>query len=620
MTLQRLMDSILNGLPFVFVYLDDILIASPCLESHRCHVAEVLRILQHNGLVINAAKCVIGASSVEFLGHLVTASGISPLADRVAAIRRFPWPNTIKELQAFLGLVNFYRRFVRSAARLLLPLTAALAGGPAGSTKLKWSATMVAAFGAVKEAVAAACELQHPAPDAELAMATDASSSHIGAVLQQRTAVSGGWKPLAFYSAKLTAAQTKYSAFDRELLAIYLSIRHFRFMLEGRSFTVFTDHRPLLGCLSRVSDPWSARQRRQLSFIAEFAATLRHISGASNVVADTLSRPLAGSVAAVAAAQSPPPQAGSPPVDIRDLAAAQRGCQDCQRAASSPALTVLTAELDGVPVLVDTSSGVFPPLVPASFRRRIFEVVHNLGHAGVRATRRLIASRYVWPGLATDVRTWCRSCQRCAAAKVTSQPKAAVKPIEVPLLRFSHLHVDLVGPLPTSREGYTHLFMVIDRSTRWCEAIPLKSTAAEDCAAALIAGWVARFGVPAILTSDRGPQFSSAVWAAFTAKLGIRHTMATAYHPQCNGMVERLHRRLKEALKARLAAADLPDHLPWVMLGVRATPREDSGISAAELVYGAPLTLPGALIVAPERPPEYFLQLFLSRLSSFSPL
>jgi Reverse transcriptase (RNA-dependent DNA polymerase) len=107
MTFQRLMDSILNGLPYVFVYLDDILIASPCLKSHRRHVAEVLRILQHNGLVINAAKCVFGATSVEFLGHLVTASGISPLADRVAAIRRFPRPNTIKELQAFLGLVNF---------------------------------------------------------------------------------------------------------------------------------------------------------------------------------------------------------------------------------------------------------------------------------------------------------------------------------------------------------------------------------------------------------------------------------------------------------------------------------------------------------------------------------
>jgi Integrase core domain len=150
--------------------------------------------------------------------------------------------------------------------------------------------------------------------------------------------------------------------------------------------------------------------------------------------------------------------------------------------------------------------------------------------------------------------------------------------------------------------------------------VPLKSTAAEDCAAALIAGWIARFGVPAAITSDRGPQYTSAVWAAFTAKLGVHHHMTTAYHPQSNGLVERLHRRLKEALKARLAGASWPDHLPWVLLGLRSSPREDSGLSSAELVYGAPLALPGVMVAAQEQLPEYFIQLFLSRLSSFSPL
>jgi hypothetical protein len=109
MTFQRLMDGVLNGLPHVFVYLDDILIASPCLQSHQRHVAEVLHILQNNGLVINTAKCIFGAAAVDFLGHRVSSTGISPLADRVAAIQSFPQPTTIKELQSFLGLVNFYR-------------------------------------------------------------------------------------------------------------------------------------------------------------------------------------------------------------------------------------------------------------------------------------------------------------------------------------------------------------------------------------------------------------------------------------------------------------------------------------------------------------------------------
>jgi transposase InsO family protein len=134
-----------------------------------------------------------------------------------------------------------------------------------------------------------------------------------------------------------------------------------------------------------------------------------------------------------------------------------------------------------------------------------------------------------------------------------------------------------------------YIFTVIDWSTHWAEAIPLASVAAADCTDALITGWIARFGVPSQLTSDRGVQFVSAVWAALMRRLGIRHNMTVAYHPQSNGAVERFHRRLKDALRARAAAADWPLHLPWVLLGLRAAPREDSGVSAAELVYGAPL-------------------------------
>jgi Integrase zinc binding domain len=166
----------------------------------------------------------------------------------------------------------------------------------------------------------------------------------------------------------------------------------------------------------------------------------------------------------VAAAQTRP--ASSPPVNVQELAAAQANCPDCKRAASSPVLRVLSVKLEDTNILVDVSSGVFRPLVPASFRRPIFDAVHSLAHAGERAPRRMIASRYLWPGLAADVRCWCRECVEYAAAKVTRRNKTAVQPIAVPLLKFSHLHIDLVGPFPCSAEGYTHLFTITDRSTR----------------------------------------------------------------------------------------------------------------------------------------------------------
>jgi transposase InsO family protein len=178
----------------------------------------------------------------------------------------------------------------------------------------------------------------------------------------------------------------------------------------------------------------------------------------------------------------------------------------------------------------------------------------------------------VWRGLAADIIQWCRDCQFCQRVKPSPQPKSAVQPIAVPIQHFLHVHMDLVGPLPVSADDYAYLLMAIDRSTCWAEAIPLKATSAADCAEAFISGWVARFSVPATLTSDRGVQFTSSFWAAVMSRLGVRHNTTTAFHPQSNGMVECFHWRLKEALKARTASSDWPAHLAWVMLGLRVAP------------------------------------------------
>ena len=153
-----------------------------------------------------------------------------------------------------------------------------------------------------------------------------------------------------------------------------------------------------------------------------------------------------------------------------------------------------------------------------------------------------------------------------------------IQSIPIPDRLFSHIHVDLVGPLPLSN-GYSHLFTIIDRSTRWAEAIPLSATSTKDCVEALLHQWVSRFGVPASLTSDRGSQFTSAVWAELCTRLGIQHAATTAYHPQANGMIERCHRQIKDALRSHLAGVDWYHHLPWVLLGLRSAPKEDSAVS-----------------------------------------
>jgi hypothetical protein len=180
----------------------------------------------------------------------------------------------------------------------------------------------------------------------------------------------------------------------------------------------------------------------------------------------------------------------------------------------------------------------------------------------------------------------CRECQQCQRGKVHKQPAAPVQAIPVPARKFSHVHVDLVGPLPASSDGHVYLLTIIDRSTRWFEAVPLRNMEASTCVEAFIANWVARFGVPETVTTDRGTLFTSALWSSACTSLGIKHVLTTAYHPQSNGMVERVHRQLKDALRAHGAGPAWHSHLPWVLLGLRAAPKEDSAVSSAELITG----------------------------------
>ncbi len=171
---------------------------------------------------------------------------------------------------------------------------------------------------------------------------------------------------------------------------------------------------------------------------------------------------------------------------------------------------------------------------------------------------------------------------------MTSQPAAPVQPIDVPAKRFNHVYIDLVRPLPVTEDGSTYLLTMVDRTICWLEAVTLRSIEAAACADAFIGTWVARYGVPAVVTTNRGLQFTSAVWAALCQRLNIDHITTTAYHPQSNGMIERTHRQLKDAFRSRLAG------LSWALMGLRVAPKEESVVSLAELVFGTPSPCPAS--------------------------
>jgi len=252
-------------------------------------------------------------SSLSFLGHKVDAAGISPLQKHVTALQQFPPPSDLKQLQRFLGMINFYRRFLPGIAGILQPLTDLLRGNP---KTLLWSGAAATAFVAAKEALLGCTPLAHPLPDAVISLAVDASDTHVGGVLQQLASLSTlskpSWQPLSFFSRKLSEAELKYSTFDRELLAAYSAVKHFRFLLEGRRFTLLTDHKPLVSAMTRVSPPSSNRVGRHLAYVSEFTTDLRYIEGKHNVVADALSRPSAVLPQAVGTPKAPPQRVSAP--------------------------------------------------------------------------------------------------------------------------------------------------------------------------------------------------------------------------------------------------------------------------------------------------------------------
>ena len=385
-------------------------------------------------------------------------------------------------------------------------------------------------------------------------------------------------------SRQLQPSEKTYSTFDRELLAVYLAIKHFHHFVEGREFAVFTDHKPLTVSLSSNSDRYTPHQICHMDYISQFTTNIQHVSGNDNPVADALSRVGVNTL-------SPQP----PVVDFKAMAAAQQENPEIQQfeaPGSSLSLQPMPVPTSDTTILCDVSTGTPRPYVPFSFRKLIFNSLHSFSHPGVRVTQRLITKRYVWPNINSDVRKWARSCSQCQRSKIHRHTVSPLATFATPDARFDQLHVDIVGPLPPS-QGFRYLLTCVDRFTRWPEAIPIPESTAPTVAQAFVTCWISRFGVPSTITTDRGAQFESSLWQELMKLLGSKRIRTTAYHPSSNGLVEHFHRQLKAAIKATPEPTHWVSALPLVLLGIRAGLKQDIGCSTAELVYGTTLRLPG---------------------------
>ena len=581
-TFQRMMDKIFAKLSCVFVYIDDILVFSDDEQSHMQDLESVFQILTDNNLKISLPKCLFNVKQLDFLGYNISSEGLKPTSQKLTILSEFPYPKDSHSLRRFLGMIGFYRKLIPNYAKIVYPLSECMRNNP-NLKSLNLTEVEKQSFDNIKCVLSKVTALSHPRSDVtHYQLVTDSSSYAVGAALHQM--VNSEPIPIGFFSKKLSQAQSKYSTFDRELLAAYLSIIHFKHQIEGRNVVLLTDHKPLCTAFTSINPSKSDRQQRHLSLLTEYLSDVSFIKGSQNVVADCLSRP-----------------ANAIFIDACDLSEiAREQSNDIEIKGYSERLKPYKITHDDLTVLCDISTPYPRPYVPISVRKSIFHNLHDISHPGIRGTSKLIKARYFWPFMDKTIKQWCSECVFCQESKINKHVHSSVQNFDLPSDRFQTIHIDIVGPLPSVRNRnnmysspYKYLLTMIDRATRWLEVYPLSDITAKNVALAFVEGWVARFGVPLHVITDRGTQFESELFSELSNIVGFSRLRTTAYHPQCNGLIERAHRTFKTAIISKKQSWLIS--LPVILLGLRSIPNE-SGYSPFTAVTGTSILLPQIMI------------------------
>ena len=589
---QRSMSQLLKDIPGVFLYLDDILVKGSNKREHLENLRQVLTKLQAAGLKLSIEKCCFGVPSVAYLGYVIDREGIHPTQDKVRAITEAPAPTNVSQLRAFLGLLNFYRRFLPQASSMLEPLNRLLQA----KTPWTWGKEQESTFLNCKQTLMNSNVLVHFDPRLPLVVVADSSFYGIGAVLCHL--IDGEERPIYFASRTLTSSERGYSQLEKEALAIVYALRKFHNYLWGQNnFDVVTDHKPLLGIFSpdKIIPPMSSGRIQRWSLLLQaYKFTLRHRSGALLGTADALSRlPL------ISTTDSTPVPADwtnlvhfldSSPVgsaDIKEhtrkdptLSKVMRYCEMGWPAnanvLSAHEFTPYTRRKDELSLQDGCILWGSRVVVPPKLRARLMEELH-MGHSGASRMKELARSYVWWPNLDKNLEELANSCQDCLSLRAMPS-KAELHPWEWPDRPWHRIHVDYAGPV----DG-RYFLVIVDAHSKWVDVYPTSGTTTKETIQCLRHSF-SRFGLPVSIVSDNGPCFISEEFKDFCRKSGVRHITTAVYKPSTNGLAEKMVQTLKKAIRTSKSATQ--DTLDRFLFNYRLTPHTTTGVSPAELMFG----------------------------------
>ena len=586
---QSTMDKILQGIPRTCCYLDDILISARSVAEHNEILEQVFARLLQYGVKVKKPKCQFAQSSVTYLGHVIDVDGVHPTSEKVEAIMNAPSPKNVDELRAWLGMLNYYGRFLNNLSTMLQPLNNLLKKEVAW----EWSSECEAAFKSSKEALSSSRLLVHFDSRKPIVLACDASQYGLGAVISH-VMDDGSEQPIAFASRTLSASEKNYSQLEKEALAIIFGVKKFHKYLYGTTFQLVTDHKPLttiLGPKTGVPTMAASRLQRWAIILAAYRYEIVYKRSSENSNADAMSRVVAGTAEECSDTKVfKVSSIDELPIEAKDIA------KETQR--DTVLSKVYDFVINGWPSSI-TDPELLPffrqqnelsadqqcvirgmrVVIPKIYQENMLDELHK-EHQGISRTRALARSYMWWPKMDTDIEKLIQGCSACQTV-ARSPPKAPLHPWPWTSRVFQRVHVDF-GEFEKQQ-----LFVLVDVHSGWIEVAPMNSTTAEKTIEVLRSIF-GRFGFPEELVSDNGPQFKSDEFQAFMLRCGIKHTLIPPYHPATNGAAERAVGTVKAALAKQMfdaskAHTTLRQRLDSFLLTYRNTPKAALNQSPAEV-------------------------------------
>lgn len=553
--------------PKVFIYLDDIVIVSETLDEHFRLLEEVAARLRKAGLTISVEKSRFCRKQVRYLGYLLTESGLSIESNKLEPILNYPRPKTVREIRRLMGLMGFYQKFIPRYSHLTAPITDLLKK----SKKFRWSEAAEEALVQLKAVLTSAPVLANPDYSRPFIIETDASQLAVGAALLQK--FDEGKRIIGYFSKKLSSTQRKYSATERECLGVLLAVENFRHYIEGSTFIVETDARSITWLFSLSAANANSRLLRWALKLQSYDFTLEYRKGKENILADCLSR--IETIATVDQAyEHLKEQILEDPVNYSQFMV--KSDRIYKYGVDTKKFTDRRYEWKYYP--------------PTQERDETIRIVHEPAHLGYNKTLNALKEKYYWPSMAKDTKRYCRACLPCKTAK---SPNINSTPPMGSQKRFCDhpwqlITLDYVGPFPASgKSRSTCLLVLTDVFTKFVLVQPFRQATASTLVQFIEQAVFLLFGVPEMILTDNGTQFTSREFAGLLQRFGVKHWLTPFYHPQVNN-TERVNRVITTAIRATIKGnhKNWSDNLQQIANAIRTSVHESTKYSPYFLMFG----------------------------------